>query len=66
MQQEMFECTLLNFLSVYSLLKFIELPKEQRIFDDKIQPKPIEEEVDEEQENIVSNYIIQEQWWSLF
>uniref|UniRef100_A0A914BVV3 Uncharacterized protein n=1 Tax=Acrobeloides nanus TaxID=290746 RepID=A0A914BVV3_9BILA len=52
MQQEMFECTLLNFLSVYSLLKFIELPKEQRIFDDKIQPKPVEEEIDEEQENI--------------
>ncbi|CAD5235681.1 unnamed protein product [Bursaphelenchus xylophilus] len=32
MQQEMFDNELLNLVSVYSLLRFIELPKDQRVF----------------------------------
>lgn len=43
MKQECFDNELLNLLSVYSLLKWLELPAEQRVFDN--QPK--EQEVEE-------------------
>lgn len=53
MQQEMFDCRLLNYLSIYSLLKFLELPKDQRIFDDKIHPQSTKEEIEDEDATIV-------------
>uniref|UniRef100_A0AC34FZI2 Uncharacterized protein n=1 Tax=Panagrolaimus sp. ES5 TaxID=591445 RepID=A0AC34FZI2_9BILA len=36
-QQEMFDNKFLNFMAFYSLVKFCELPAEERIFDDIIQ-----------------------------
>lgn len=45
----MFENVLLNFLSIYSLAKFLELPEEERIFDEKIHSKV--EELDEDNED---------------
>jgi hypothetical protein len=47
MKQEMFDNELLNLLSVYSLLKWLELPAEQRLFDNKPKEKDVESDEDE-------------------
>lgn len=47
MKQELFDSKLLNLLSVYSLLKWLELPGDQRVFDNA--PKAKEESENEDQ-----------------
>ncbi|CAD5228644.1 unnamed protein product [Bursaphelenchus okinawaensis] len=44
MQQEMFDSELLNLVGVYSLIKFVELEKDQRVFDDVVNGKEAVEE----------------------
>uniref|UniRef100_A0AC35THU1 Mitochondrial 28s ribosomal protein s27 n=1 Tax=Rhabditophanes sp. KR3021 TaxID=114890 RepID=A0AC35THU1_9BILA len=48
MQQEMFSSQLLNHLSVYSLLKWLELPKEERVMSEELHPKLEDFEEDDE------------------
>jgi len=51
-QQEMFDSELLNYLSLYALAKFLELPPEERVFNEKVHKKyvPIDEdEINEEE-----------------
>jgi len=55
-QQEMFDSELLNYLSLYALAKFLELPPEERVFNEKLHKKyvPIDEdEINEEEIKIM-------------
>ncbi|VDM44699.1 unnamed protein product [Toxocara canis] len=50
MQQEILTCELLNILSIYAALRWLDLPPEQRVFDASVQPTvAAEEEVNEEE-----------------
>lgn len=49
----MFENELLNLLSIYSLIKFAEQPKEARVFDEVIGAIEAVEEEDEDEEVIL-------------
>jgi hypothetical protein len=49
MKQEMFDNELLNLLSVYSLLKWLELPAEARVFNN-MPPEPEVEDGDRQTE----------------
>lgn len=51
MKQEFFDSELVNLLSVYSLLKWLELPAEQRLFDNK----PKQQEEPEEGEHVMED-----------
>ncbi|TKR95081.1 hypothetical protein L596_009297 [Steinernema carpocapsae] len=44
MLQEMFDNKLVNLMSIYSCLKWVELPVEERVFSEEIHPKEEEEE----------------------
>lgn len=51
-QQEMFDHKIVNLLAFYSLVKFCELPAEERIFDDSIQRRVVqidEDDINEEE-----------------
>lgn len=50
MQQECSKSTLLNFLSLYSLAKFLELPEDERIFRENVHiiPKEFDDTNEEE------------------
>lgn len=49
MQQEMYDYSFLNYLSLYSLAKWIELPPDERIFNETIQPVYNEEEFNDDE-----------------
>lgn len=44
MQQELYNYAFLNYLSLYSLARWIELPTDERIFNEIIQPVYNEED----------------------
>lgn len=63
MKQEFFDNDLLNLLSVYSLLKWLELPNDQRVFN---VPKVKEETSEEEDFSMEEEEVCLFNHWNIF